>query len=61
MFKKLNGSARKVLSPINSNVNFDLPMTPKPQSVVADDKTQNTVTPLNKFKTMSSNLKVLIK
>ena len=50
---------RKVLSPIKSNeismAVFD-PMTPK-QSV-SDDMTENTETPLNKFKAMSCNLKV---
>nr|XP_043636874.1 kinesin-like protein KIN-10C [Erigeron canadensis] len=50
MFKE-----RKVLSPINSNVNID-PVTSQQQSFI-DDKTQNTVTPLNKLRAMSCNLK----
>ena len=49
-------AARKVLSPINSNVNID-PISPI-QQYIADDMTQNTDTPLNKLKAMSCNLKV---
>ncbi|PWA85302.1 kinesin motor domain-containing protein [Artemisia annua] len=48
-------AARKVLSPINSNVNID-PISPI-QQYIADDMTQNTDTPLNKLKAMSCNLK----
>lgn len=49
-------AARKVLSPINSNVNID-PISPI-QQYIAEDMTQNTDTPLNKLKAMSCNLKV---
>ncbi|KAI3761729.1 hypothetical protein L1987_52150 [Smallanthus sonchifolius] len=46
---------RKVLYPINANVNVNIhPISPKQHSVAADD---NTDTPLHKFKAMSCNLK----
>ncbi|KAD6119331.1 hypothetical protein E3N88_10602 [Mikania micrantha] len=46
---------RKVLYPINDNMNANIhSISPKQHSVAADD---NTNTPLNKFKTMSCNLK----